>query len=338
MSYGRKLDFVAGGLSRLLHVRGARENTLSELPHYYDLPADQMFTAPGVLPRMQVERGLLARALSTTTLSWPSRHEPISEPYRRRHQRDYPKNHTAWARWLRPEGRHRRTCLVYVHGWLEPGSWAEEATLFRVWQRQLDVDIVHLALPFHGRRMPSGSLFSGELFWTADLVRSMEGVRQAIFDARSLVAWLRAEGYERVGVTGLSLGGSLTMLLAALEPTPDFIIPIIAHLRLAEVLEDAPIMWRVKSDLEGWGVNRAARAEIFRRLGLSSYAPRLDPRRQLWIEAEDDVYIDAQLVREQWRAWGEPQIHWVAGGHMTLPFHIPAFTKRIDAFLSQVHP
>ena len=336
MSYGRKLDFVAGGLSRLLHVRGARENTLADLTHYYDLPADTMFPAPTTLPQMQATRGLVARVLGTTTLSWASHHVALSERYQRRHERDYAPNHTAWARWLRPDGRHRKTCLVYVHGWLEPGSWLEETTLFRLWQRQLDVDIVHLALPFHGRRMPDGSLFSGELFWTADLVRSMEGVRQAVFDARSLVAWLRAEGYERVGVTGLSLGGSLTMLLATLAPTPDFIIPIIAHLRLAEVLEDAPIMWRVKSDLEAWGAGRHARAEIFRRLGLSSYAPRLAPERQLWIEAEDDVYINAQLVREQWRAWGTPPIHWVSGGHMTLPFHIPAFTKRIDAFLSGV--
>ncbi|MBK7580593.1 MAG: alpha/beta hydrolase family protein [Myxococcales bacterium] len=333
MGYGKSADRVAGALSRLLHVRGAKQNTIGYLHQYLDLPADRLFPEPRAISDLGIRRTLVDRALRTSTLSWTSTHEVLCPRYRQRHEHEYAANLKAHARWIRPEGSQRKTCLIYVHGWLEPGSWAEETTLFRKWQKELDTDIVHVALPFHGSRKPREALFSGEFFWTADLVRSMEGVRQALCDTRSMMAWLRARGYSRVGVTGISLGGALTMLLACVEPLPDFIVPIISHLELESAVEDAPILWRMKQDLEHWGVDREQRKDLFRRLGLSSYKPRLLPERQLWIQAMEDVYIDAGLAEAQWREWGKPQILWIEGGHMTFPLHIDEITKRIDGFL-----
>ena len=127
----------------------------------------------------------------------------------------------------------------------------------------LDVDVLHVQLPFHGSRNPKSALFHGEFFWSADLVRSFEAVRQSCIDARTLVAWLRARATTEVGVTGISLGGSITMVLACVDPTPDYIVPIVSHLHLAEAVEDAPILWRMKADLERFGVGpRAAQGDL----------------------------------------------------------------------------
>lgn len=332
MSYGRNLDRIAGGLSRLIHVRGARDNTLADVGLYLDLPVEEMFPAPPLPRDLVQERSLVDRALSTTTLRWTSGHEVISPAYRARHETVYRSNLTAWARWVRPEGAKRRACLLYVHGWLEPGSWAEEATLFRKWARELDVDLVHVSLPFHGKRMPRGSLFSGELFWTADLVRSIEGVRQALFDARTMMAWLREQGYEEIGVTGLSLGGALTMLFACVEPLPDYIAPLMGHLKLDDAVEHAPILWRVKHDLERWGVHETERRRLFEHLRWGHYPPILPPERQLWVLAREDVYIAARPAEEQRREWGEPEVLWIDGGHMTFPLEIGRITDALGAF------
>ena len=148
--------------------------------------------------------------------------------------------------------------------------------------------------------------------------------------------WLRAQGYEQIGVTGLSLGGALTMLLACLEPLPDYIVPIIAHLELEHVVETAPIMWRMKNDLESFGVDAGKRHEIFRRIGLSRYQPLLPARRQLWIEAREDAYIDAGLVEKQWRTWGKPAIHWLPGGHMTILMHVGTLSERMARFMEDL--
>ena len=334
MGYGKNADRVAGALSRLLHVRGAKLNTIGYLQPYLDLPPSQLFPEPGPIRDLSMRRSIVDRAMRTSSLSWTSTHEVICPRYRERHLNEYAVNLAAHARWIRPAGAPRKTCLLYVHGWLEPGSWAEETTLFRKWARDLDTDIVHVALPFHGSRKPRDALFSGEFFWTADLVRSMEGVRQAVCDTRSVMAWLRGQGYSRIGVTGISLGGAITMLLACLSPLPDFIVPIISHLELESAVEQAPILWRMRQDLENWGVDAQQRKDLFRRLGMSSYQPVLAPERQLWIQAREDVYIDAKLAEAQWREWGEPHVLWIEGGHMTFPLHLGEITKRIDRFLS----
>jgi alpha-beta hydrolase superfamily lysophospholipase len=339
VGYGERADRIAGGLSRLLHVRGARNDTSRELEaRYLDLAPAVMFPCPPAVEPVAEAPRLVDRALGTTTLRWRSTHEVLSPSYRERHEGEYRTNQIAWARWLRAGRRRRRHCLVYVHGWLEPGSWVEELTLFRKWLRELDVDILHVALPFHGRRQPRGSLFSGEYFWTADLVRSVEGVRQAVCDSRAAVEWARRQGYERVGVSGISLGGAIVMLLACVTPTPDFIVPIVAHLELEDAVENAPILWRMKQDLERWGVGEKKRRELLRRLGWSSYRPLLAPENQLWVQALDDGYIGADLVRAQWQAWSQPNICWLEGGHMTFPLHASQITGRMRAFLSGFDP
>ncbi|MBX3274013.1 MAG: alpha/beta hydrolase family protein [Sandaracinaceae bacterium] len=330
MGYGERVDTVIGGLSRLLHLRAAEHNTVADLERYLDLAPDVAFPAPPPMPAPTMKRTPLDRVLRSSTLRWRSTHEVLCPRYRRRHEGEYRINQTASMRWLRPDGKRREDCLVYVHGWLEPGSWAEETTLFRKWSRELTrCDLAHVALPFHGVRKPWGALYSGELFWTADLVRTVEGIRQAVHDVRSAIGWLRTQGYARVGVTGLSLGGAITMLLACLEPAPDYVIPMIGHLQLVEAVEQAPILWRMKHDLERWGVDADARRRIFDRLGWASYAPRLAPDKQLWIQAREDVYIDALLAERQWRAWGSPPILWIDGGHMTFPLHVDRMTARM---------
>lgn len=336
MGYGRKLDQAAGGMSRLLHLRGAKYNTIDDLGPYLDQPVDGLFPEGPRIRDMRVERRLVDKALKTSTLSWTSTHQVLCPRYAKRHNAEYKANLTAWARWIRPDGAPRRTCLIYVHGWLEPGSWVEEATLFRAWTRELPVDVVHVSLPFHGKRNPRGSLFSGEFFWTADLVRSMEGVRQAVCDVRGLTGWLRSQGYERVGITGISLGGALTMMTACVDPQPDFIIPIIGHLELQDAVEEAPILWRMKRDLERWGVDESARRALFKRLGIAGYEPKLAPHKQLWIEARDDLYINPRSVERQWARWEQPPILWIDGGHMSFPLAVPRMTARMGQFLHQL--
>lgn len=327
-------DYVAGKLSHILHgLRGPKENTLSGLGPYLDLPASRLFPEPPALGDVRKHRGIGTRLLRTTTLSWESAYQPLTPEYRRRHETEYRVNLTAWARWLRPDRKQRRGCLVYVHGWLEPGSWVEEVLMFPRWARELDVDIVHVSLPFHGRRNPRGALFSGEYFWTADLVRSVEGIRQGICDTRSLMGYLRRQGYAHIGVTGISLGGSIVMLLGCLAPTPDYIVPIVAHLELGEAVEGAEILWRTRQDLERWGVHEPERRRLFSRLGFDRARPLLPGDRQLWIEAEKDGHVDPAFVTKQWEAWGRPGIHWIPGGHMTFPLHLPEITSAMRTLI-----
>jgi pimeloyl-ACP methyl ester carboxylesterase len=332
-SVGRGVDRLFGRLTHLFHLRGAEQNTVDDLGPYLDAPTAALFPAP-VVPRDLARRPRPSHSSGRVfeTLTWHSQHVPMCPHYRARHAGEYARNQTVTARWTYPLSGPRKSALVYLHGWLEPGPWVEEAVLLPKLDHALDADVLHVQLPFHGTRNPASARFHGEYFWSGDLVRTIEAVRQSCVDARTLVAWLRSQGYDEVGVTGISLGGSIAMLLACLPPVPDYIVPIVSHLQLAEAVEDAPILWRMKADLERFGVDRAQRESIFRRLGLGALRPLLPPERQLWIMALDDVYIAAPLVEKQWHAWGEPPIEWIAGGHMTFPLSLARLVERTRLF------
>jgi dienelactone hydrolase len=330
----RSIDRVIGTLSRFLHVRGARFNTVDDLGPYLGASVAVLFPEP-ILPLDVVRRRLprlWARARVVEALDWRSEHVPLCPRYRVRHDGEYASNQKVVARWMYPRSGPRRRALVYVHGWLEPGPWVEEAVLLPRLYDSLGVDVLHVQLPFHGIRNPKGALFHGEYFWTADLVRSFEAVRQSCIDVRTLTTWLRVQGYTEVGVTGISMGGSIAMVLACLDPTPDYIVPIVGHLQLADAIEEAPIFSRMKRDLERFGIDRAQRQHIFDQLGLGKLRPVLPARRQLWIMARDDLYVAAPLVDRQWRLWGEPPIEWIPGGHMTFALSLGRIVDRMKDF------
>ncbi len=333
MRYGVVTDRLVGAMSRFLHFRRAKHNTATDLDPYLELEPTQMFPPPGPVDDFSVGRTFIDRLARSSTVRWTSRHRVLCPKYRFRHHGAYQRNLRNQIRWVRPDGKRRKSALIYVHGWLESGSWAEETTLFRKWGRELDADLVHVSLPFHGPRKPPSSLFSGEFFWTADLVRTVEAVRQAVFDVRQTVSWLRAQGYQQVGITGISLGGAVTMITACLTPGPDFVIPIVAHLQLGEAVEQAPILGRMRRDLERWGMGQASRRQLFERIGWHAYQPVLSAANQLWIAARDDVYIDAELARAQWQQWGQPSILWIDGGHMTFPLHMGVITNAMASFM-----
>ncbi|HZU84002.1 MAG TPA: alpha/beta hydrolase family protein [Polyangiaceae bacterium] len=334
----RSVDQVIGTLSRFLHVRPARLNTVDDLGPYLGASSSVLFPPPRV-PPVTVVRSPVRRWHSCSgapvieALEWRSEHVPLCPRYQSRHEGEYASNQRVVARWMHPASGPRRRALVYVHGWLEPGPWVEQTVLLPRLYDALGVDVLHVQLPFHGSRNPKGSLFHGEFFWTADLVRSFEAVRQSCIDSRTLVAWLRDRGYTEVGVTGISMGGSIAMLLACLEPqTPDYVVPIVGHLQLADAVEHAPIFWRMKRDLEGFRIDRARREEIFGQLGLAGLAPVVPPERQLWIMARDDMFVTAPLVERQWRDWGRPPIVWIPGGHMTFPLSLGRIVESMRDF------
>lgn len=341
LTLGEAIDRVAGYGSLVLHgLRGVHENTVGDLGPYLDAPLETLFPRP-VAPRdVRRSRPLVALGPRVTeTLRWTSQHVPLCPHYRTRHAGEYHRNLRVTGRWIHPRAGQRRKALVYVHGWLEPGPFIEEAVLLPRFHDELGVDVLHVQLPFHGSRNPRSALFHGEFFWSADLVRTMEAVRQSVLDVRTLLAWLReVQGYEELGVTGISLGGGLTMALACVDPPPDYILPIIGHLKLGEAVEEAPILWRMRADLERFGIDRAQRTELFRRLGLGSLRPRLAPERQLWFPATDDVYLTAALVKQQWEEWGRPPIEWIPGGHMTFPLAVGQVLARARAFHEALPP
>ncbi len=73
------------------------------------------------------------------------------------------------------------------------------------------ISALRLSLPYHDGRMPEG-LTRAEHLVSANIGRTIQGVRQAVLDIRRAADWLDAQGVKHVGVMGSSVGSCVSWL------------------------------------------------------------------------------------------------------------------------------
>jgi len=187
----RHLDDFTGILARAAAlVRPPARNTLDRLGVYEGLPRDALFPAPARVPEVERRRRWKIAGIESEDVTFASQHEPLEPHFGRYYHARRRRIHTVYARRIRPDTARDRPRLLYVHGYMQPETLIEEFALLATMARVLDMEVVQVQPPYHGRRKPRASSFDGELYWTADVVRSLESLRQTILDARTLLAWM----------------------------------------------------------------------------------------------------------------------------------------------------
>ncbi len=84
------------------------------------------------------------------------------------------------------------------------------------------VAALFLKLPYYGERRPkAGPSPVPRKFLTADIERTVTAMRQGVCDVRRAICWLAGRPRvdpSRLGVTGISLGGIISSIVAAVDP------------------------------------------------------------------------------------------------------------------------
>jgi dienelactone hydrolase len=307
---------------------------LARLGVYEGLPIEKLFPAPPRVPHAERRERWRVPGFVSEDLSFPSLHEPLEPEFARRYHERRRRIHTVTARRLRPDTARDRPRLLYIHGYMQPETPIEEIALLATMSQVLGMEVVQLQPPYHGQRKPRSSRFDGELYWTADLVRSLESLRQTILDARTLLGVLQRESPRQpIGVAGLSLGGALAATLTCLEPGFAFSAPFIGHMDLGALVADAPVLGAMRADLRRFGWSPRDFAAFTRRLGWDALRPVIPVERILLFASRDDHFFRAAVVRTMWRRWGKPRIHWYPSSHMGFIAHLPDAVGRLRGFV-----
>ena len=128
-----------------------------------------------------------------------------------------PVNNTVEARVFRPApGRRsgpRRGVVVMAQWNADPGGHVGLCRLFA----RFGLTAVRLSLPYHDSRKPR-ELERADLIVSPNIGRTAQINRQAVLDVRGVVDWLEAQGMERIGIMGTSLGSCLAMLAMSHDP------------------------------------------------------------------------------------------------------------------------
>ena len=329
-------DVVVGGLSEILHrFANPVTDTLADVGTYSGRPLAQLFPAPTKVPDVKVMARWRVPGLISEDLVFRSLHVPLERKFRRRYREQYRETHLVYARRIRPASAGQRPRLLYLHGYMQPETMIEELALLSGMALRLNVEVIQMQPPYHGRRAPRGSRFSGELYWTADLVRSVEALRQTLLDARTLLQWLLAENARPVGVSGLSLGGALTASLACLEDRFAFAIPLIAHMDLAALVADAPVLAGMRRELRSFGWSGREFRRFVASLGWNELSSTLPPEQVLLIAATEDRFFAPRVVERMRTRWGKPDIRWYPTSHMGFLPQLPGALREMRTFIDR---
>jgi hypothetical protein len=217
----------------------------------------------------------------------------------------HPENNTVYGRLFHPrdDDRRRRAAVVVLPQWnSDAGGHIGLSKLLAMH----GLTALRLSLPYHDRRMPA-ELHRADYIVSSNIVRTLQVCRQAVLDARRAIAWLHAQGYERIGMLGSSLGSCLSLLTTAHEP----LVRAQALNHISPYFAD--VVWRgistehVREGLDGH-IELDLLRQLWQPLSPAHFLERLRDRRTLLVYARYDLTFPVDLSRELVRQFEAQQI------------------------------
>ncbi|MCP4039407.1 MAG: alpha/beta hydrolase, partial [bacterium] len=187
----------------------------------------------------------------------------------------------------------------------------------RLFHRKYGFNLVMPTLPLHGPRKIGR--FSGDGFMSGDVLDSIHGETQGLWDIRRILSWVRAQEAPSIGVYGLSLGGYTASMLTGIETGLDFVIAGIPMTSLSATYWDHLPDHVVRMYLES-GLNLERLEQVTQVVSPIHVAPKVPKEGRAIFGGVGDRLVSADQVVTLARHWEEPATAWYQGSHMTFLF------------------
>lgn len=247
-------------------------------------------------------------------VTWPDGYEPHADVPGRARWETYRENRIARAAVLRHRGTDR-PWLIGIHGW-GMGRPLMDLRALRAMHlhRDLGCNVALLTLPLHGsRKQDDAGPMSG--FPSADLVDTVHGFEQAVWDTRQLISWIRHYTDQPIGVFGQSLGGYTTALVASLDDRIHAALPLIPAVDFLDLMgEHAPPEEydRMAPLLDGC-------RKVFGPVAPLSFTPKVPVERRFIVAGTLDQFVrPSTQASVLWEHWDRCDMEWFHGTHVGL--------------------
>jgi len=329
---------VIAGVLRGNDLRREREH----LRFYADLAAQRdaeaSFPAPTAAPRVSIQpSNPIARQIAhgdVQHVQFQSSYE-ARNPEMRNLWRGLNRNNVVHAQhWRHDDGPHPTLCVI--HGFLGSPYLFNGLFFSLPWFYRTGFDVLLYTLPFHGRRAERFSPFSGYGFFSNGMAGMAEAMAQAVHDFRSVLDYLESTGVDKIALTGMSLGGYTSSLIASVEDRLQAVIPNVPVVNPESAFDDWwPANKLVEFGRHASGISReeAAQASAFH--SPLNYAPKVPKDRRLIIAGLGDRLAPPEQAEALWEHWDRCAFHWFPGNHI-LHVSQPEYLRRMTRFLRPV--
>jgi dienelactone hydrolase len=321
-------------------VRQAEARTeRTNLRFYADLAAERdpakSFPAPTDLPRVRsrpahpVAEWIAGGAVDN--IAFASSFTAINPAMREQWNALTANNIVRAQHWRHDDGPRPTLCVI--HGFMGSSYLANGRFFSLPWYYRSGYDVLMYTLPFHGKRAGTFSPFSGFGYFSRALSGFAEAMAQAVHDFRSLVDYLRHTGVDRIALTGISLGGYTSALVASVDDRLEAVIPNCPVVTPATMFET----WFPASKLVELGLRLSHIDGDELTAGLSfhcplNYRPLVPKDRRMLITGLGDRMAPPEQAVMLWEHWDRCALHWFPGSHV---LHVSQldYLRRMTRFL-----
>jgi len=244
----------------------------------------------------------------------------------------YVRNNVVHAQhWIHDDGPHPTLCVI--HGFMGSAYLFNGLFFSLPWFYRSGYDVLLVTLPFHGRRAEKYSPFSGYGYFAHGFAGFAEAMAQAVHDFRSLFDYLEFTGVDRVALTGMSLGGYTSALIASVDDRIQAVIPnvpVVTPDRTADEWFPANLMVRLRSRVSGNDQAVTNAATMY--TSPLNYAPLVPKDRRLIIAGLGDRLAPPEQAELLWEHWDRCAFHWFPGNHV-LHISQPDYLRRMTRFM-----
>lgn len=250
-------------------------------------------------------------------------------------QSDVTENNTVHGVYFQPAGEGPYPACVVLH--ILGGDFLLAETVANHLASN-GVAALFMKMPYYGERRGKKS---PRRMISEDPYQTVEGMTQAVLDIRRASAWLanRPEvDRERLGITGISLGGIMSALGAEGEPRLRNVGIVLGGGNFAEVVWNNDTR-QAREFREQWlqsGKTKEDFARVLARVDPVTYGARLRGRRVLMIAAKnDEIVLPECTVALHEAIGGEPELVWLDAGHYTAAQYLPRELIRLAGFFTK---
>ncbi|BAX90658.1 alpha/beta hydrolase family protein [Mycobacterium shigaense] len=300
--------------------------------------SEKSFPPPIEPPRVSSRpAGRLAAWLARGTvdnISFDSSFTAINPALRKRWAGWKSNNVVRAQHWRHDDGPRPTLCVI--HGFMGSSYLANGRFFSMPWYYRAGYDVLMFTLPFHGQRAEKLSPFSGFGFFAGGLSGFAESMAQAVHDFRSVIDYLRHTGVQRIALTGISLGGYTSALVASVDDRLEAVIPNCPVVTPATMFDQwFPANKLVQLGFHLYDINRAELDAGLAYHGPLNYRPRLPRDRRMIITGLGDRMAPPEQAVLLWNHWDRCALHWFPGNHV---LHVSQldYLRRMTGFLHEV--
>ncbi|MCV7369006.1 prolyl oligopeptidase family serine peptidase [Mycolicibacterium duvalii] len=234
--------------------------------------------------------------------------------------------------WRHDDGPRPTLCLI--HGFMGSAYLFNGLFFSLPWFYRSGYDVILYTLPFHGRRAEKYSPFSGHGYFAHGFAGFCEAMAQAVHDFRSLLDYLEFTGVDRLALTGMSLGGYTSALIASVDDRIDAVIPnvpVVTPDRTVDEWFPANKLVALRERIAGTDTALSDAATMYS--SPLNYAPLPAKERRLIIAGLGDRLAPPEQAELLWKHWDRCAFHWFPGNHV-LHVSQPDYLRRMTRFLA----